>query len=60
MIHSFTYHSFYVLHIFSIYDSDDFRSSVGGYMAFAFLWVMIFFFFRVYFMDCLKEHWRFL
>lgn len=41
----------YVLHIFSIYDSYDLK--VLGRRLYG---VFLFF---VYFMDCLKEHWRF-
>lgn len=43
----------YVLHIFLIYDSDDLK--VLGRR----LYGVSFFFFLVYFMDCLNEHWRF-
>lgn len=50
----------YILHIFSIYDSYDLRSSVGGYMAiwrFCFRSVGFEFLFLFIFMD-LERAWR--
>lgn len=47
----------YVLHIFSIYDSDDLKV-LGRRLYGVFFQVGYGFLFLVYFMDCLNEHWR--